>query len=407
MNKKVIFILLVFSLIFVIGVSGCETPEEKTDDTTIAETFGVDTEDSANAIEESSDTTFDTTTAATSSEDVAPTAGDVQRSKYYCYAAAADAKQDNSVCNKIADKKLAADCKLYVSDSKSDPSVCARLSDPVFRDLCYTSVATYLLSPKNCDNVKNICMDCVNPVHGKIISLTTSPNPMDASTCEKLLDQDFINDCYQEIAEKRKDASICGKIKDLPEDNNYFKEKCYNRIAVVTKNPSICNSITNEFGQRECVKDVAIRTLNPSVCDNILDTYILNSRGWCLGIFKNSKSLEEDKQYNYYEYQAKEDLNPVLCAKVGSDELDKDDCYHEIAILKKDASICNFVTFDSSDKDECYYDVAVSAKKSEICQNIQDLNSQNDCYFNVAKASQDYTVCNNIQKGLSFLTCQE
>jgi uncharacterized protein YxeA len=82
-------------------------------------------------------------------------------------------------------------------------------------------------------------------------------------------------------------------------------------------------------------------------------------------------------------------------------------CYHEVAVYKKDFSICGMIpSAMQSSRNICYEDVAKLRKNAAECEAIPQ-NFQDDCYFGVADGKSDYRICDNILYSVYKWQCYE
>jgi hypothetical protein len=116
--------------------------------------------------------------------------------------------------------------------------------------------------------------------------------------------------------------------------------------------------------------------------DNIFDAYL-------------------ERYLNDFEEIDMEDLPPVrlpnsieLCEEI-EDDMEKADCYIDVAISKSDFEICeNIVVSDR--KDKCYINVAEHTGDTSICEMVTDSSLREKCYFWVAGEEGEVSPCEEI-----------
>lgn len=145
-------------------------------------------------------------------------------------------------------------------------------------------------------------------------------------------------DCYTNWAESEKDITICEAIPLTSKEGLKYVNRytCYRKVAIAIKDISICEKIPDNvngapFGGRDvCYKEVALEIKDPSICDTITDRF-------------NRNSCIMGATYGA--------LDASSCAKIDY-SVDKDYCYHDVAIKTKDHSLCENIKSDRL-KEEC------------------------------------------------------
>jgi len=84
------------------------------------------------------------------------------------------------------------------------------------------------------------------------------------------------------------------------------------------------------------------------------------------------------------QYTSVDDCNNI------TDAAQKNSCFVEVAKLKKDVSICNFV---QTGKEDCYIEIAKLKKSKETCYLIQITYIKNECLSEVACVTGDLSLC--------------
>lgn len=73
--------------------------------------------------------------------------------------------------------------------------------------------------------------------------------------------------CYDAYAQNKRDASVCGKIKDINS-----KDNCYSRLAGQIGDATLCDKIQNVNQKDNCYREMAQRFNDPSYCENITNS---------------------------------------------------------------------------------------------------------------------------------------
>ncbi len=182
-------------------------------------------------------------------------------------------------------------------------------------------------------------------------------NPEDClSSSNKGIDNFDVNHCYQALALKNQDLTICDNIKTesifekAPED---FKAFCYEEVIYAKNDSSLCSLISPET-----YNDYNVAT---------------GRRDSCYDRFK-------------------------LCEKI-SDANSRDSCYMSKAEYFNDTSACTMVS--ANNVDECYTRAGSTNKNISLCQKIKDQDKKQTCfdgvYYNRARDEHNATLCDQVK----------
>lgn len=200
----------------------------------------------------------------------------------------------------------------------------------------------------------------------------------DVSICDKLNDLFSKDVCYISVSLENKDSNICTKIIDLSN-----KDNCLSQVASAKKDLLICDKIKDQNSKDFCYSDVSAATNDLNGCNKIVETIGI-AKEFCLSqIALDRKDISICDNYS----------------QIGGD-LSK--CYSNIAIVNKDYKLCENIT-SGYYKAKCYVGVGTSLKNISICNLIDDIKDGfvhnqdiNNCYSNIAIALNDKTICDNI-----------
>jgi hypothetical protein len=198
-----------------------------------------------------------------------------------------------SGCGSIQDSKRAADCYDFFATNPSNLfdanieyriAACVRIGEQtsaedmwqISRDGCYYSLSSsridgdYIVKDKSfCGNIstlgyKNVCYARITGDE----SFCEKAEPLVTPTGTFLLK----DSCYSEMAELKKDVSLCEKVDD-------FKDSCYNSVASATGDFSICEKISSSSYLKDyCFSRIAVSKKDSLICANIQD---VNARQDC------------------------------------------------------------------------------------------------------------------------------
>lgn len=135
-----------------------------------------------------------------------------------CLQEIAIARGDASVCSKItcyACIKDKDECFLGVANSTELVAPCAQISEPLTRDLCRLDVAKTSMNASQCSAIEN------NYRRDNCYSIIIDFYSYAPSTCEGIVPQNWIDECYSRAAIASGNSTLCNKVVDI-----YVKEKC-------------------------------------------------------------------------------------------------------------------------------------------------------------------------------------
>ena len=118
-----------------------------------------------------------------------------------------------------------------------------------------------------------------------------------------------MNNCFNYLAQRVKDASICNKIKEKYaregceitvglEDNDETicekytdidKENCYIRLSIKLNSIEICGKVSHPAGSDQCFRDIGINLQDPSICERIV--YAFNRDKCFIGMKNKNQSI--------------------------------------------------------------------------------------------------------------------
>jgi len=90
--------------------------------------------------------------------------------------------------------------------------------------------------------------------------------------CSKLSDEFLSSQCFENLAKKNKNSSLCYKIR-----NATILSSCLVYFSSDKKDISYCDQFTNELNKAMCVQNVAANTQNPEYCKVLTKTAYLDN----------------------------------------------------------------------------------------------------------------------------------
>lgn len=83
---------------------------------------------------------------------------------------------------------------------------------------------------------------------------------------------------------------------------------------------------------------------------------------------------------------------------------DIDSCYHSLAIVKQNVSICSKI-YNKLMTGSCYREIATAKNDLSVCDGIQDQAAKDDCNFSIGSDKNDLSICDKIQNQGMKDTC--
>jgi hypothetical protein len=209
--------------------------------------------------------------------------------------------------------------------------------------------------------------------------------------CEKFSgDKQRYRECYDLFLETVSDAKSCETINFrcsgeeltmFPSQSecdaqftSWNKDACYNNVAIKIRDYTICKKIkgtSDQYKEEYCMLNIAASKGDISICDKIKGP---NSVVCLLRIQRAKPSAS-------------------ICERVTEDPVwqptysNKYECYYEVALSTRDAKLCEKITIDAAYKQRC---IDAATKGADLCTN-------DDCLINWALGQKDIATCNRIQ----------
>ncbi len=236
---------------------------------------------------------------------------------------------------------------------------------PFFRpkqipDLVTNNPASQICQKINQDSVRYSCLALVNK---------------DEQYCQSL-DGDPKNVC---LAAAKEDNSFC---QNVSKGNRQY---CYQNLVAISGNSTFCDKLDSPQEISTCYVHFIstnyylanLKVINQSMCDKVLKDQ--PEHQLCLAMATQSATPCGQERVDC---QALITKDLILCSKSAS-RIDKDECYHNLAMLKKDSSICER-TGSTETKDDCYRDYSRLSLDQTFCDKISNSNQKDQCLVNIA-----------------------
>lgn len=261
-----------------------------------------------------------------------------QLEKSRCYSIVGVEKQDLSICDSIKDPTFLSykvDCYHKIAVKQGDVSICRKIDDDKYESLCNNEVAKARRDISICNNLqkdKDVCylevgiekedISRCNSIKISVLRfscfVSIAQKKQDPLICSNIADAYGRYSCYTQVAKEKKDESVCNLIQ-----NQDFKEECIFQTNKQKGNVEICDKIKVEIGNIDdeykkdfCYIDIAALSKDPGLCEKVSDE---SNRGSCYGMLANI---------------AIDDGNVKLCGMIKDEEL-KDYCYRDVVLEMK------------------------------------------------------------------------
>jgi len=91
-------------------------------------------------------------------------------------------------------------------------------------------------------------------------------NMSDISDCDKIIDKKMRTNCYYLLSKKSTDIQVCDNVQER--DKTQCLIDIYTNLAIETNDSSVCNNLELNF-RFSCVSNIAIILKNQSLCNSI------------------------------------------------------------------------------------------------------------------------------------------
>jgi len=302
-------------------------------------------------------------------------------------------KNKISLCKEIDYSSL---CYTSFAKQRKDPSICKKIEDEISQFNCYTELAKELEMPSLCEKVpvsywrsKDIVISPRDSCYREVASRLMITNDL-LSVCEKIENPEW---CLTAAAVEKLDESICG-------DNIQCKivvaiAKNDSKICDEIGCPEIGSTLGICMNKDKCYEEIAIKTKNLSLCENVKH-HIQADKDYCFALAKRDISLCSKTNDSKICYGLAFELeDPSLCKYIESSVPARDLCLKRLAIELKNPTICSDIDNINS-KDDCYEELAILLLDVNMCENINDIYDRYKCYQTIAAFTRDTSICKKI-----------
>ncbi len=222
------------------------------------------------------------------------------------------------------------------------------------------------------------------------------------SLCGRILVTSKRNGCYAAVALAEKDSGWCGSIA-LVDSNSYEKDTCIKKVAVAVPSIAPCKEITDLAVRDLCYQEIAVKNNDYTICANVSTRFVKGTyvRNTCYLSFAKtkvicSKLIGGFDAYRCYDDVGRSELDYTACMQI-DDNQNKANCLDYVARNSSDVSICDLITdINSVQANACISYVAVQSPSATVCPKLTDYAKRNNCYYRLALNTKDSTACAQI-----------
>jgi len=289
---------------------------------------------------------------------------------------------DPAVCSQLNTIPAQDNCTDRVAHALNQSAMCAKLQDITLQRNCYIdlnspcAIETTPNAVASCEAMRKhdpaLCLDDVCRFNYAQTTQTIDACDMikadrvQVLSCKATVMQDptyctgdnlssRADYCYELTAEALNDSSWCsyGQLGSL------YRDDCYEYFAILTKNPDTCKYAYLETSRDNCYINYSINVDAPAACENVINSLNRNKcyihtalqRGdpsACNGLMGKDKT----SCYNLVVTGSVPIRDVQACMAIDNTEVWQPICLRNLAVQKKDSSICDLIT-SASYQSEC------------------------------------------------------
>lgn len=356
-----------------------------------------------------------------------------ENDRYSCYTRVAEVLGESAICSKIPNL-YEKQCYIEIAKFFKDPLICAKMAEIMYtsdiisisiQDIsqCFVGVAEIQKDFQVCEEIQKYSLSGVFGCYKKVGGAFKSFDVCENLQSNSLLPEK-IKHCKFGAAVALQDINLCEKV--------YNKTKCLSDIAIISKNPMICEQIyvdnsshdlNDQYTKDRCYLGTAVEQKDPRICEKIK---IITIKEECYeavaaapqSIFFYGKIASPDKNImNIKECEnivdpdsrdrkciidlAQNFADPQICKKTTFTD-NKNLCFWLLSWDLKDFSLCDKIEDEDASnpllKDWCYKKIAKFSKNLTVCGKIKDIGFRDWCYKDIAVDLKDISVCNGIEE---------
>ena len=273
-----------------------------------------------------------------------------------CFNKVAHALNQSAMCAKLGDAALQRSCYVDLQSPcavettpaavatcealrKRDPSLC-------IDDVCRFNYAQTTRTIDACDLIRS----------DRALALACKATAMaNSAYCVADNVSLYADKCYLLTAQALNDSSWCS----YGQQGSPYRDDCYVYFATQARDPSICKKVYLETGRDDCYVNYSATLDAPEVCVQVINSI---NRNKC------------------YIHTALQNGDPAACN--GLVGMDRTSCYNLVvtgAVPIRDSAACMAIDNVETWRPICLRDLAVQKKDSTICDLIESASYKSDC----------------------------
>ena len=200
-----------------------------------------------------------------------------------------------------------------------------------------------------------------------------------AQTCLRVKDGERQRNCIRTTAKDAKDVNACSLLSvDIDKDD------CYLDVAGAKEELSVCSKIKHQETFKACVQKVARSKGNIEICSSLDDEPM--TQGWCVTEVALAKR------------------DPSLCMR-SKDQSTAVDCYSRLAASQADVTVCDGLKA-AAQAEQCRSYYARVKIEPDICRELQNDYVHDECLAYIAKQKRDTALCREMRRDEAIGPCE-
>ena len=320
----------------------------------------------------------------------------MEQLNYACILKLVILDKDLNYCYKVKHK---GECFFIFANISKDIQVCDKCDDDLCRESCKFLYILENLNYEDCELLNNEIGKKYDYLYKCYINFTLINQ--DEKLCTRI--EDDLNKwrCFEKLALKTHDETLCDKSKDIFPTNVALRNlgrRCVNNVAVAKRDISLCFTEENTLGDSECIDNIAVDSKDSEFCD-----YINYEKGRFLCLWHVAKEVgdisicNEIKNIELYDFCIKDvvtefKLNRSEACDQIQDEYLNYLCLSDVAFNSNNYDFC-FKIEDESKREVCLSKMAIKLNNVDLCIMISDSDLHCYCILQLADKNSNVSIC--------------
>lgn len=155
---------------------------------------------------------------------------------------------DISSCPLLVQESMRNTCYRHIARAINNATLCQKITTQTGKDSCYNSVAMEQHNPQICSFIQSEAK--VPYTEKSLRDACYQQEAKERKDCDQIAEEKLKWGCYDNIAEKKKDITICDNI---PLDAGRIRDNCYFHYQYNNKDFSHCDKISDEVMKKGCL----------------------------------------------------------------------------------------------------------------------------------------------------------